>query len=69
MEMTTVLIAVGYQIMSFKFFFQFGSEIQKSRNTPVTGVTITLLKTLNDNLLKCYAMMEILGAEYGKRIH
>lgn len=28
-----------------------------------------LFKTLNDNLLKSYAMMEILGTEYGERIH
>lgn len=28
-----------------------------------------LFKTLNDSLLKSYAVMEILGTEYGKRIH
>ena len=28
-----------------------------------------LFKTLNDNLMKSYAVMEILGTEYGERIH
>lgn len=32
MEMTTVLIAVGYQIMSFKFFF---SLDQKFKNLEI----------------------------------
>lgn len=37
----------------------------------VTGVknTNNLFKTLNDNLLKSYTMMEILGTEYSKSVH